>query len=173
MSSTSLCEESTFSDIYEQESGKIRNFLFYKCGDLQQAEDLMQDVFTKLWRKCAEVNFEKVIGFLFKSAGNLFLDHVRQNKVSLKFEKTISKDPKTDDPYFKLRTKEFQEQLEGVISALPNDIRETFLLNRIDKLTFKEIASTLDVSQTTVEKRISKALTILKGEISELTKFKI
>ena len=173
MTSPSLCEEQTFSTVYDQDSEKIRNFLYYKSGDLQQAEDLMQDVFTKLWRKCKDVSFETVTGFLFKAANNLFLDQVRQNKVVLKFEKSQNISQKPDDPYFQLRTEEFKTQLESAISSLPDNQREAFLMNRIDKMTFKEIAQTLEVSQTSVERRVSQALSTLKDTIVELENLKI
>ena len=133
----------------------------------------MHDTFHRLWNKCAEVVYEKVVGFLYRVSNNLFLDHVRSQKVSLKFEKSLL--PKTDksDPFFQLRTEEFREKLEEAISNLPDGQREAFLLNRIDKLTFKEIGEQLDISQTAVEKRIAKALLKLKETIAELKNYKI
>lgn len=169
----SICEEHVYRDIYVSNAEKLRNFLYYKCGDQDQAEDLMHDAFVKLWKKCAEVAFEKVVGFLFTVANNLFLDQVRSKKVSLKFEKSILPKSDPNDPFFQLRTDEFREQLETAISELPDGQREAFLMNRIDKLTFKEIAEQLEISQTSVEKRISKALLNLKGKIEELKQRKI
>ena len=70
------------------------------------------------------------------------------------------------------RTKEFRLKLETVISNLPEKQREAFLMNRIDKLTYKEIALRLEVSETAIEKRISKAL-IKLNNISEIKDFSI
>jgi len=64
-------------------------------------------------------------------------------------------------------------QIEEAISALLSAQREAFLLNRIDKLTYKEIAIRLDISQTAVEKRMTKALIFMKNRIEELRKFKV
>lgn len=169
----SICEEEVYSGIYRSQAEKLRNHLYYKCGDLEKAEDFVQDTFHRLWMKCAEVIYEKVVGFLYTVSNNLFLDHVRSQKVSLKFEKSLL--PKSDksDPFFQLRTEEFRENLEAAISNLPEGQREAFLLNRIDKLTYKEIAERLEISQTAVEKRISKALAKLKDIITELKDHKI
>ncbi|MEP1094738.1 MAG: RNA polymerase sigma factor [Cyclobacteriaceae bacterium] len=170
---SSICDEQVYHDIYITNAEKLRNFLYYKCGDSDHAEDLMHDSFVKLWKKCAEVTFEKVVGFLYAVANNLFLDHVRSQKVSLKFEKSLLPKSDLNDPLFQLRTDEFRLQIETAISDLPDGQREAFLMNRIDKLTFKEIAHQLEISETSVEKRISKALLNLKGKIEELKQRKI
>ncbi|MEO1049117.1 MAG: RNA polymerase sigma factor [Bacteroidota bacterium] len=172
-SSVSVCEEKVYSAVYRSHAEKLRNFLYYKCGDLDKAEDLMHDTFQKLWQKCAEILYEKVTGFLFTVANNLFLDLTRSEKVSLKFEKSQQPATDTSDPHFLLRTKEFQEKVEMTISSLPEGQREAFLLNRIDKMTYKEIAQHLDISETAVEKRITKALVKLREAIKEFKNFKI
>ncbi len=173
MPENSICDEQVYHEIYVSNAEKLRNFLYYKCGDADQAEDLMHDTFIRLWNKCAEVVFETVVGFLYKVANNLFLDQARSKQVSLKFEKSLLPQTDSTDPFFHLRTEEFREQIEGAISGLPDGQREAFLMNRIDKMTFKEIAQQLEISETAVEKRISKALLNLKEKIAELKQRKI
>lgn len=165
----SVCDEDVYNNLYKTHAEGLRNHLYYKFGNLTQAEDIVQDAFIKLWGKCSTVIYEKAAGFLYTIAKNLFIDTIRSNKVALKFEKENFSIQDNEDPYFHLRTKEFKEQIESVISALPEKQREAFLLNRIEKLTYKEIAIKLEISQTAVEKRIAKALIKLK-EITELQK---
>ena len=169
----SVCQEETYNTLYRQNFEKLRNFVYYKCGDLDEAEDIAQESFIRLWAKCAEVLFEQVSGFIFTVANRLFLDKMRSNKVALKFEKAQLTKSSSEDPFFVLRTDEFRNQIETAISELPEGQREVFLLNRIDKYTFKEIAQMLDVSQTAVEKRMTKALTKLRERIKEFKDFKI
>ena len=83
-------------------------------------------------------------------------------------QKTQILNNNSEDPHFILRTKEFREKLETAISNLPDGQREAFLLNRIDKLTYKEIAHLLEISTTAVENRMTKALIKLKSSIEEL-----
>lgn len=165
--SFSVCDEDVYHNLYEKHAESLRNHLYYKFGDLKQCEDVVQEAYIKLWAKCEEVFYEKVSGFLYTVAKNLFIDSIRSKKVALKFEKNHLTIQDDQDPYFHLRTKEFRQQVEAAISSLPEKQREAFLLNRIEKLTFKEIAIKLEISQTAVEKRISKALLKLK-EITEL-----
>ncbi|MEM7371854.1 MAG: RNA polymerase sigma factor [Bacteroidota bacterium] len=163
----SICEEAIYNELYKSYAEKIRNYVYYKSGDLTQAEDIMQETFLRLWKKCAEILFDKVGGFLHTVSNHLFIDSVRSHKVSLRFQKSHTPLVDSEDPFFHLRTKEFQESIEQTISNLPEGQREAFLMNRIDKLTYKEIAQSLGISQTAVEKRIGKALIKLKSRIEE------
>ena len=164
----SICEEEIYSTIYTNEAERLPNHLYYKCGDIAVAEDLMQEAFIKLWNKCAEVLLDTVTGFLYTVSNRLFIDKVRSDKVVLNFEKSHFINNNSEDPYFILRTEEFRKKLESAISNLPDGQREAFLLNRIDKLTYKEIAKRLEISTTAVEKRMTKALIKLKSSIEEI-----
>ena len=169
----SVCEEQVYNNLYKTHAKSLRNHLYFKFGDLEKAEDVVQEAFVKLWMKCSTVLFDNVGGFLYTISKNLFIDKIRSKKVSLEFEKNyITVEHESEDPYFHLRTKEFKQQIEKSIAALPEKQREAFLLNRIEKLTYKEIAQKLEISQTAVENRISKALIKLK-EIVEVQKFNI
>ena len=53
----SVCEEENYHSLYTDHIDSVRNFLYYKCGDLEQAEDLAQESYVKLWEKCAEVSW--------------------------------------------------------------------------------------------------------------------
>jgi len=170
--SPSVCEENTYNEIYRNHSEKLRNYLYYKFGDLNQAEDIVQDSFLKLWNMCGDVIYDKVVSFLYRISNNLAIDGIRSKKVALKFQKDLVIVQDNEDPYFHLRTKEFRLKIETTISSLPEKQREAFLLNRIDKLTYKEIANRLGISQTAVENRIAKALLKLK-DIEELKKYKL
>ena len=128
-----VCAEKTYSAIFMEQSEKLRNFLYYKSGNLSQAEDLVQDAFRKLWENCAKVAPEKARSFLFTVANNLFLNQVEHQKVVLKFQKLPHSQRSNQTPQFELEVKEFQQKLENAINALPEGQRTVFLMNRIDK----------------------------------------
>jgi len=172
MEEPSVCEEQVYNGIYHQYANELRNRLYYKYGNLSRAEDVVQEGFIKLWDRCSEVVYQKVGAFLYTLCNNLAIDKIRAEKVALNFQKGLMIDRDLEDPYFRLRTKEFQTKLESAISALPEKQREAFLLNRIDKLTYKEIAERLGVSQTAIENRISKALKKLSS-LEEIKNFSL
>ena len=157
-----ICEEKVFEQVYNQQVEPLRNFLYYKSGNLQVAEDLTHDAFSKLWENCAKVIFSKAKSFVFTIGNNLFLNKVKHDKVILKFEKVQPSEQHTHDPQFILEEQEFQKKLESAISGLPETQREVFLMNRIDKMKYKAIAEALNISVKALEKCIHKALTTLK-----------
>ena len=167
--SSNICEQETFRKVYFEHSENLRNFLYYKCGSLQMAEDLTQDSFSKLWENCANVLFEKVKSYVFTIGNNLFLNHVKQKKVVLKFQQQgIHLTKEKQDPQYLMEESEFKVKLEKAISDLPETQREVFLMNRIDQLKYREIAETLNISVKAVEKRMHKALKSLKEEFGKL-----
>ena len=160
--SKNICKEEVFKSIFLEYSTSIRNFIYYKSGKLDVAEDMVQEAFGKLWENCAKVVFAKAKSYLFTVANNLFLNQVAHQKVVLKFEKRGHSEEDIQNPQFLLEEKEFQERLENAISDLPENQRVVFLMNRMDKKKYKEIAAELGVSVKTIEKRMHKALKILR-----------
>ena len=136
--------------------------MYYRTGNAAKAEDLVQEAFVRLWKNCAKVVMEKAKSFLFSVANNLFLDGVKHQKVVLKFQQLGGSSSTNQSPEYLLEEKEFQQRLENAIQGLTEKQRTVFLLNRIDKMTYKEIAAHLDVSVKAVEKLMHKALVQLR-----------
>lgn len=164
----SVCEQRVFEQVFNTYSKTIRNFIYYKCGDPDQADDLAQDAFVKLWNNCAKVPFSKAKSFLYTVANNAFLNDVAHQKVKLKHQKALVNDVDHENPEFKYREKEFQEELNRAIANLSEKQREVFLLNRIEKKKYREIAEMLGISVKAVEKRMHGALKSLREEIKFL-----
>lgn len=155
-----------FKEIFNQYYTPIKNFLYYKCGDVALAEDLTQDVFMKVWDKREEVNQDTVKSYLYTIANNMLLNKLRHDKVVLNFAEKNKDQKNAQSPEYALEEKEFKQKLEQTISNMPEKQREVFLMNRIDELTYKEIAERLELSVKAVEKRMHGALNYLKDKIA-------
>lgn len=164
-----LCDENHFRDFYLKHVQSANNFAYYKCGDDEAALDLVQDAFTKIWENCSKIDFSKVKTYLFTSINNLFLNNIKHQKVVLRYAKDVPNlDINNQSPEYLFEEEEFKQKLANAIASLSKVQREVFLLNRIDGKKYREIAELLDVSQKTVEKRMSGALQILKAQIGNL-----
>lgn len=152
--------EQEFKAFYIEIFPVLRSFVVAKCGDIELAEDLAQEAFVKLWNNQAKVETEKAKSFLFTVANNLFLDHLRHHKVKYNYANSFMFQQDDNDPHFHLEMKEFKIKLDIAIQSMPDGSREVFLLNRIEKLTYKEIAENLGLSVKAIEKRMQKALEI-------------
>lgn len=161
----SVCEKPIFEKVFKDYSKMIRNFIYLKCGNIDQAEDLTQDAFVKLWQNCAKIPTDKAKYFLFTTIKNAFLNEITHQKVVLKYKNSIGNAVNREDPEFILNEKEFHEELSNAINNLTEKERVVFLLNRIEKKKYKEIAEILDISIKTVEKRMHSALLNLRKNI--------
>lgn len=160
--SDSTCNKITFRQLFEEHAQGLQNFIYYKSGKIDFAEDCVQEAFVRLWKNCAKVPVEKAKSFLFTVANNIFIDDRRHQKTVLNFQKDSLSKEETENPEYLLEVNEFKERLEKAINQLPEIQRIVFLMNRIDGMKYREIAAALDISQKAVEKRMSKALLELR-----------
>lgn len=166
----SVCEENVFNSVYKKHAKALYNFMYYKCGDANKAEDFVQDSYIKLWNNCSKVVVEKAKSFLFTCANNLFLNHVAHQKIVLRHQKGGAKQHTNESPEFLLEEKEFMAKLQNTIAELPEDQRTIFLLNRIDKKKYREIAEIQGIAMKTVEKKMSLALKYLEKKLDTIHK---
>ena len=165
---TSYCDEKKFSDFFRNNSKLLNNYIFYKCGNIALANDIVQDAFLKFWNNCHKIIPGKAKSYLFTIATNLFLNEYSKNKVVLNFKSRLSENYTNESPEFLLEEKEFGNKLQKAISNLTEAQRIAFLMNRIDGKKYKEIAEILGISIKAVEKRIHNALVSLRKEIKNI-----
>lgn len=167
----SICEEHTFHRFFMEHSLGLRNFLIAKFGDKDQAEDLVQDAFVKLWNNCGKVELGKAKSYLFTVAVNLGISIKRHEQVKFRHHDIIadySKGYTNETPEFEMESKEFMDKFKITIANLPERQREVFLLSRIEKKTYREIAEVSGVSVKAIEKLMGKALKRVRQELGDI-----
>ncbi len=165
----SLCKAVVFAKIYKLYATLVRNFIFYKYGDMENAEDVTQNAFIKLWENCDKVPEEKAKSFLFTTANNMTLNVIKHSKVVLKYsESGTFKSISYETPEYKIEEQEFKEKLDQALADLTVKQREVFLLNRIEDMKYAEIAVLLGISVKAVEKRMHSALLQLREKIGKV-----
>ncbi|GAA4274549.1 RNA polymerase sigma-70 factor [Aquimarina gracilis] len=167
----STCNEKAFDRFFKSHSKLLRNYVYYKFGDLDQAEDIVQDAFIKLWNNCSKVPLDKAKSYIYTIATNLGISNTRHQKVKFKYQDYVvqrNTDVNNESPEFIALEKEYMEKLKNAIAALPERQREVFLLSRIDKKTYKEIAELSNVSVKAIEKLMHKALVALRKKLGNI-----
>jgi RNA polymerase sigma-70 factor (ECF subfamily) len=154
-----------FESVFDKWYIPIRNFLYFKTGDIQAAEDLAQDTFFKLWEKRNGVKPETVKQLLYTIANNMYINQLNHKKVVMKFNENYRPENHLAGPDFELELKEFDKKLQSALGALDEKNRTVFLLNRMEKLTYSQIAENLGITVKAVEKRMEKALGFLRNKI--------
>ncbi|QCK16933.1 RNA polymerase sigma factor [Mangrovivirga cuniculi] len=167
----SVCDEKNFDSLFKEEARSLFSYLSYRFGDKEQANDAVQDAFVKLWQKCAEIPYEKAKGFLYTAASNLMTSVKRHEQVKLKYYEKVSKIDSDKEnnvsPEYLIIEKEYMDHLTEAINNLPDRQRTAYLLNRVEKKTYKEIAEIMEVSPKAIEKLMHKALIKIKKILDE------
>ena len=163
-SQDNVCEEEVFGTIFRATSKTVFNFIYYKFGNEEKANDAVQEAFVKLWENCAKVAPEKAKSFVYTVANNMYLNVIKAEKVRLKYaDKTLK--TTYESPEFLMERDQFKEKLDRALDNLPENQRTTFLLNRIDGKKYAEIAEMEGVSVKAIEKRMHLALKSLREKI--------
>ena len=136
--------------------------------DFKMAEDIVQNVFLKLWGKKDKLNPDfSIKNFLYKMVYNEFVDKYRKRYAAKGVEEVYIQNINTiatDET----ETESFQNLIQLVkkeIEELPPKCREVFKLSKEEGLTNKEISDYLNISPKTVEAQITKAFKILKTKL--------
>jgi len=157
----------SFKVLFEQHFDTIRNYIYYKCSDEELATDIAQETFLKIWEKQLITNPKKAIGLLYKISSDIFISRYRRQQVELKFQKSINTNQVDLSPEDELLFNELKSKYEKALSKIPEKQRIVFLMSRNDELKYSEIAERLNLSVKAVEKRMSKAIALLKVEMGE------
>jgi len=164
-----ICNALIFSNFFKSNVKTLRNYLYFKFGNEEQANDVTQEAFIKLWENCATVPEEKAKSYIYTVANNTTLNQIAHQKVVLNYAKSnINADETNLSPEFLIEEEQFKVKLEKAIGNLTEGQRTAFLLHRIEGKKYKEIAVVLNISVKAVEKRIHGALVSLRTEIEQL-----
>ncbi|MEN3324739.1 RNA polymerase sigma-70 factor [Mariniflexile soesokkakense] len=135
------------------------------CDSFSLAEDVVQDLFIKIWDEKLYLNFDETIGpYLFKSVKNNTLQAAKR-KARYQFveiEKQVNKLIFEEDLDVKYIEEE-KKKLYLEIEALPKKCKEVFKAIVLDNLKYKEVASQLGISVNTVKTHHSRALKQLRN----------
>lgn len=156
-----------FKMIYDTHFDDLRRYLIYRSGDQDLSGDIAQNVFMKVWTKKIELASGNIKSLLFKMATDEFISHIRRKKVERAYSDSIDLRlvQESDNGDDELRDK--KEQFKKALNQLPEKQRIALLMNKMQGLTYEEIAESLNLSEKAIEKRISQALGTLKQILNQ------
>jgi RNA polymerase sigma-70 factor, ECF subfamily len=134
-------------------------------------DDILQEVFLKIWVNRRNINSADTFNsYIFTITRNLLLNELRSRL----------NEQKTRDKIFRLSVaeefllseqieyQEMKEKVDQMVATLPERQREVFLLSRKEGLSYKEIATKLDIAEKTVEYHISQAIGVIKKKMRDM-----
>lgn len=158
--------ESAFDSIYRKYWPSLYDSAFRRLENWHQAEDLVQEVFLRLWNKRAELHIDNLAAYLHTAVRFEVLTYISRHRAPVSFyEPFEAMFLEQNLPDARIRIKELIDLIAAYAHSLPEKRRQIFLLHIDEKLSTKEMAEILNISQKTVQNQLATALKGLRGYI--------
>jgi RNA polymerase sigma-70 factor (ECF subfamily) len=160
---------SAFKAIYDAYWDKMYVSALKKTSSSEIAEEIVQEIFSKLWERRHTLSIENLESYLFTALKYSIISHVRDVIKNRKQEDinnlqdvfSVNPNEKED------QTWDLEAALHNALKFLPDKTRLIFQMSRFDELPNKVIASELDISEKAIEYHITQALKLLRVQLKD------
>lgn len=175
MASLKEGHENAFAYVFKEYYGVLLNYASRILHDAEVANDLVQEVFCRLYEKRGELRGEiDLKPYLYRIVYNDCLNVIKHRNIEQNYvngellDFYFSKVIETPEAELALQSEELREAVQVAIQKLPVRCQEIFVLSKIEGLSNKEIAERLGISVKTVENQMTVALSKLRKELEWL-----
>jgi RNA polymerase sigma-70 factor (ECF subfamily) len=158
----------SFEALFRQYYQMLCSYALRFVKDPDTAEEIVQDLFYKLWEKRAELQINtSVKSYLYSAVHNRCLKFIEHRNVETKYRNyyLLHESEIDNEPGDSASISELQGVIENTLNALPERCSRIFRLNRFEGLKYHEIALKLSISVKTVEANMGKALKLLRKRL--------
>lgn len=147
-------------NLYRDHHGWLQGWLRKRLGDREQAADIAQDTFLRLLLSGRLPSIDEGRSYLAQIARNLVIDQWRRQRIEQAYLDSIAHLPEPESPSLETRAMVIETllQIDAMLDAMPGKVREAFLLSQFEGLTYPQIAERLQVSVSSVQKYMLRAI---------------
>jgi len=159
-----------FTAIFKEYYRDLVRFSFSITKNTDASEELVQDVFLKLWEnRVSLIIHSSLRSYLLKTVQNASIDWLRHTNIKNKYASLVLQYPELleNDTENYIFQSELESDLLAALKKIPTPYSEAFSMSRVEALNYNQIAEKLGVSVRTVEVRIGKALSLLREELKD------
>ena len=162
-------DESAFDTVFRSHYPHLVRLAESVLRERALAEEVAQEVMLELWRRRESLHIEQTFrAYLLRSTRNRALNQVRHQRVVAREAAVAAIEPlSAPSVEDEMLGTELEQAVRAAIAGLPDKCREVFQLSRDHGLKYAEIASTLEISLKTVEKRMGQALSELRQKLEQ------
>jgi RNA polymerase sigma-70 factor (ECF subfamily) len=159
--------ETAFALLVERQSRFVFQIAYAVLRNVEDAEDVAQDTFLKLFRTGAWKQMQDERRFLARMAWRLAVGRVSAKRSVLKYEsrELVSEESSPEEAYM---VAERRQTIHRLIDALPEKLRRPLALSSIQEMTTPEIAAVMDLPEGTVRRLLVEARTLVKEKMSRM-----
>lgn len=161
-------DEGAFDSVFRAHYAHLVRMAQSVVRELALAEEIAQDVMLELWRRRESLVVEQTFrAYLIRSTRNRALNHIRHQRIVAREAAFAALDPlSSPSAEDEVLGVELERAVRDAIDGLSENCREVFHLSRESGLKYAEIATALDISIKTVEKRMGQALSELRERLA-------
>ena len=152
-----------FNQCVEQYADRLFRFAFSNLRNREQAEDVVQESFARVWEKHKTVDFAKAKSYLFTIAHHAMVDEVRQRMPTSDLKEIATLTDPQGIPY-----PDVNDILHKTLSTLPEAQRHALLLRDYEGYSYQEIGDITGMSEAQVKVNIFRARTTLKNKLKSI-----
>ncbi|GHB52507.1 RNA polymerase sigma factor [Persicitalea jodogahamensis] len=158
-----------FEEIYRRYWYRLYSIAYHQTGIREEAEELVQEVFLKLWGRREDVIIRHLGMYLTIAVKNQAYDYIKSRISYRKYQEylifqELHQHHATDET---VNYTQLTEAVEKALSRLPEKTAEVFKRSRFESQSVREIAQGLNLSEKAVEYHITKSLRFLKDDLKE------
>ncbi|MEE1944679.1 RNA polymerase sigma-70 factor [Pedobacter sp. KR3-3] len=160
-----------YTIIYNKYFDNLYIHAYQKLRNKEEAKDVVHELFAHLWNKRSTLVIDSSLNaYLYAAVRNRILDFITHQQVESKYISSLQSyiDQGHCITDHRVREKQLTKLIDNGISALPEKMKAVFELSRKQKLSHKEIATQLSLSEKTVKKQINNALKILRVKLGTM-----
>jgi RNA polymerase sigma-70 factor, ECF subfamily len=161
-------DKSEFESLFRSSYASLVHYAKKILKDQDTAEEIVQDLFFRLWQNKNNLNIESSLnGYLFRAVHNKCLHHISHARIVERYaaESVTSSENQAENPADIIQFGELQKKIATILERLPERCSLIFCMNRFEGLKYNEIAEKLSVSVKTVEANMGKALKEFRKEL--------
>ncbi len=160
--------EQAFEQLFRIYHQPLYGFLMQFAGSQSDVEDILQEVFIRIWERRGDLNENlSFSGLMFTIGRNLCLNMLRNERCRRHIRDYLKSviDHSLDDVEQIIYFNELDQMVHQVLDQLPDRQKQIYKLNRVEGLSRKEIAEELQISLATVDMHMSRALGVLRRHL--------
>lgn len=169
-----------FEYVFRKYAPRLEAFARKYTIDENEAEDIVQNAFLKLWERRELLENISLASFLFMLTKNSCLNYLKHRQVADTVEQRIPDESLIEqlytidlvsDPSSLLQQKELSGSIDRIMEELPPKCKEAFVLSRLNGLKNREIATKMNITEKVVEKHITRALKRFKEGLRQYASY--